>query len=156
MKPGKYYVGDLCYVMHDEWPEVCSLLFRGGRDKEGVGGIFTLKDGREFAIFFTIFGDGGYGTNHSKILSVDSGTIGCILYSDLTESERANFEKNPCALVTDIPDEFIPYRNEEGMYFGPVSVDDPESYPEQDYDNEEDEQDEDEYLEDESWVKEEL
>ena len=26
---GKYYVGDLCYVMHDEWDEVCGLFFKG-------------------------------------------------------------------------------------------------------------------------------
>ena len=37
---GKYYVGDLCYVMHDEWDEVCGLFFKG-RDDHGCNqGVF--------------------------------------------------------------------------------------------------------------------
>lgn len=26
MKAGTYYVGDLCYVLHEDWDEVCSLI----------------------------------------------------------------------------------------------------------------------------------
>ncbi len=44
MPAGKYYVGDLCYVMHDVWDEVCDLMFP--HDNSGVYGKFKLKDGR--------------------------------------------------------------------------------------------------------------
>lgn len=27
MPAGRYYVGDLCYVMDDVWDEVCDLMF---------------------------------------------------------------------------------------------------------------------------------
>jgi hypothetical protein len=27
MPAGRYYIGDLCYVMHDEWDEACALFF---------------------------------------------------------------------------------------------------------------------------------
>ena len=46
---GKYYVGDLCYVMHDEWDEVCGLFFKG-RDDHGCNqGMFELK----YLVLFT-------------------------------------------------------------------------------------------------------
>ena len=28
MQPGEFYVGDLCYVLHDEWDEVCRLIVK--------------------------------------------------------------------------------------------------------------------------------
>ena len=55
MPAGQYYIGDLCYVMHDEWDEVCHLLFgssQTGRIKEGE---FVLKDGRRFACYSTAY-----------------------------------------------------------------------------------------------------
>ena len=30
MRSGTYYVGDLCYVMHPQWDEVCDLMFATG------------------------------------------------------------------------------------------------------------------------------
>lgn len=87
MKAGTYYVGDLCYVMHDEWSEVCDLLFEG-RDDHGCNGEFTLKDGRKFAIYNTAYGDGYYRSNEGFNVGVDSGSIGCILLNDIQESSE--------------------------------------------------------------------
>jgi hypothetical protein len=83
MPAGAYYVGDLCYVMHNEWKEVCELLF-AGRDDHGCNqGVFTLKDGRSFAIFNTCYGDGIYNDNYGNEYPVDAGSIGCILTKDI-------------------------------------------------------------------------
>ena len=30
---GEYYIGDLCYVMHAEWGEVCDLMFAAAGSK---------------------------------------------------------------------------------------------------------------------------
>lgn len=80
---GKYYVGDLCYVMHDEWDEVCGLFFKG-RDDHGCNeGVFTLKDGRRFASFNTKFGDGCYFDQYGNEYGVDAGLIGCIAMNDI-------------------------------------------------------------------------
>ena len=57
---GKYYVGDLCYVMHEEWDEVCGLFFKGRTDHGCNQGEFMLKDGRRFACYNTRWGDGTY------------------------------------------------------------------------------------------------
>lgn len=54
MPKGKYYIGDICYVMRDEWSEVCSLMFNG----DVYDGEFNLADGRRFASMSTMFGDG--------------------------------------------------------------------------------------------------
>jgi len=56
MPAGKYYVGDLCYVMDsDEWSQVCSLIIQG---EKLLDGEFELPDGRRFAIYSTHWGDG--------------------------------------------------------------------------------------------------
>lgn len=90
MKAGKYYVGDLCYVMHDVWKEVCELSF----PPEGmrVQGEFELKDGRKFASFGTAYGDGTYDSNQGTSHSVDSGSIGCILLSDIRDESYSDLE----------------------------------------------------------------
>ena len=85
MTAGQYYVGDLCYVMHDVWDEVCDLLFPD--DVNSQQGEFTLKDGRRFAIYNTNYGDGEYDTSEwGHTIGVDSGTIGCILASDIRDN----------------------------------------------------------------------
>jgi hypothetical protein len=78
MPPGRYYVGDLCYVIEDAWHEVCSLMFAGKGNNEGQ---FTLKDGRTFVIYGTRYGDGTYESNLGTRHSVDAGVIGAMLES---------------------------------------------------------------------------
>ena len=84
MPAGTYYVGDLCYVMSDEeWDEVCSITIK---DNKCIEGEFNLKDGRRFALYGTAWGDGLYNDQYGHSYSVDSGTIGCILESDIKEN----------------------------------------------------------------------
>ena len=81
MQAGKYYVGDLCYVMdNDEWDQVCARTIQG---KSFVDGEFELDDGRKFAIYGTSWGDGGYQDYYGNEYSVDSGSIGCIKLEDI-------------------------------------------------------------------------
>lgn len=88
MPAGKYWVGDLCYVMHEEWDEVCGLFFKG-RDDHGCNeGLFELKDGRKFVSFNTKWGDGGYYDEAENEYGVDAGLIGCILVSDIKQSDQ--------------------------------------------------------------------
>ena len=90
---GKYYVGDLCYVMHDEWDEVCGLFFKG-RDDHGCNqGIFELKDGRKFASFNTKYGDGAYFDQNGEEYGVDAGLIGCIALNDIDLNADGNFTR---------------------------------------------------------------
>ena len=88
MKAGKYYIGDLCYVMHDEWDEFCALTIS---DNQCLTGEFNLADGRRFATFTTRWGDGTYSDQNGKSYDVDAGLIGCIAVEDIDLTHPSNF-----------------------------------------------------------------
>ena len=92
MPAGDYYIGDLCYVMHEEWDEVCSLFFKGNTNGRCNQGEFVLKDGRRFACYNTRWGDGEYRDQFNNRYLVDSGCIGCILVSDIVEMDKRNID----------------------------------------------------------------
>jgi|688.fasta_scaffold143817_2 hypothetical protein len=73
MPAGQYWVGDLCYVLRDQWQEVCEIL------AGGVNGVHTLEDGTQFACFSTAWGDGIYEDGSCNDYAVDAGIIGCVL-----------------------------------------------------------------------------
>ena len=106
MKAGRYYVGDLCYVMHNEWPEVCDAIL----EPDGMNqGEFKLKDGRRFAIMSTKWGDGTYNG-----CWVDSGTIGCIKMEDIRDDTYSLDQITKMARIEDFDRDFTPY-NEDGV-----------------------------------------
>ena len=88
MPAGKYYIGDLCYVMtDDEWEEFCSITIDG---MKCIDGEFSLKDGRRFATYGTAYGDGVYHDQYGHSYSVDAGLIGCILIDDIRANNYDN------------------------------------------------------------------
>ena len=89
MPAGRYAIIDLCYVMHPEWDEFCALTIR---DHQCLDGEFTLADGRRFATLSTAYGDGTYRSNIGTDHSVDSGSIGCILVSDIRDNTYEDIE----------------------------------------------------------------
>lgn len=122
MPSGKYYVGDLCYVMHDEWDECCNLFFQGRKDHGCNEGEFNLKDGRRFANFNTAYGDGCYQSNVGTEHFVDSGSIGCIRIEDIREDISEERIKELGALITfDMP--FNVGREEGEIQFGRMRID---------------------------------
>jgi hypothetical protein len=91
MQAGKYYIGDLCYVMTDnEWDEVCSLTIK---NNECIDGEFQFADGRRFATYGTAYGDGEYRSNLGTVHGVDSGSIGCIRVEDICADKYDNIEQ---------------------------------------------------------------
>jgi hypothetical protein len=88
MPAGKYYIGDLCYVMtNEEWREFCDITLDGQKVKDGE---FQFKDGRRFATYSTAFGDGVYHDQYGHSYSVDAGLIGCILVEDIKADKYDN------------------------------------------------------------------
>lgn len=90
MPAGNYYVGDLCYVLHNEWDEVCEIMFDTPNPSGVRDGEFTLKDGRRFATYSTQYGDGLYNDQFGNQYPVDAGLIGCILLSDIDQDNSDN------------------------------------------------------------------
>ena len=130
MKAGTYYLGDLCYVLHDEWDEVCSIIID---DNRCLDGEFTLKDGRRFAIYGTAYGDGTYKDQSGNEYGVDSGSIGCILLSDIDLDSEGNFLTG--GNIVPFGNDFYTGEQDGKIMFGSLSID---TDPEED-DEEEDE-----------------
>ena len=134
MPAGRYYIGDLCYVMHPEWAECCDLFFPPNASGRGVEGEFTLKDGRRFASFGTAYGDGTYTSSIGTHHSVDSGSIGCIRVEDIRDNAYDNIEHLGAIVEFDQP--FEVFADTGMLVFGHVKI---ETNTEYDWDNEDEE-----------------
>jgi len=134
MKAGKYYVGDLCYVMHPQWTEVCKQLF-ADRDDHGCNeGVFILANGVEFAMFNTRYGDGVYQDREGRDYPVDSGSIGCILVDAVDDNEAWLDGMN----IIDFAVDFEARKRGSEIMFGNIIIDTDPPYEEEDeYDEEE-------------------
>ena len=117
MKAGTYYIGDLCYVMHPEWDEFCSLTCSGDNVLDGE---FNLKDGRRFASFTTKWGDGTYKDEQGNEYPVDAGLIGCINVKDITPSELENLSSGR---VIEFVQDFSTFSAGGVLRFGSVVID---------------------------------
>lgn len=134
MPAGRYYIGDLCYVMHPEWDEFCELTIKGNQCLDGE---FTLKDGRRFASFGTAYGDGTYRSNIGTEHSVDAGLIGCIRVEDIRDDQYDDIEELGAVVEFDQPFEVS---SDQGLIvFGHVQIETAGGYDEEEdcFDDEE-------------------
>jgi hypothetical protein len=138
MPAGKYYIGDLCYVMNDdEWSECVDLFFPPNEQgfPGGAEGEFTLKDGRRFASFGTAYGDGTYRSSINTFHSVDSGSIGCIRVEDIRANKYEDIETLGAIVEFDQP--FEVSADQGLLIFGNVEIetaDDDEEYDDEESD----------------------
>lgn len=146
----KYFIGDLCYVLHDEWNEVCDLTLASTVDPE-TDFFFELADGRAFHMIGTAYGDGEYSDQFGNQYPVDSGTIGAIKADDLKPEELAEALKLGLGAVHEFPYELVELDSEleRGILsFGGVSIDtagymEDEDEDEYEYEEEYDDEDQD-------------
>lgn len=122
MPAGDYYIGDLCYVMHEEWDEVCELFFAGRNDHGCNQGKFKLKDGREFVAFNTRYGDGTYNDQYGNYYFVDAGLIGAIKVADIREPTDAWFPSNGTNILT-FGSDFTCHSDGSKLTFGLTTID---------------------------------
>lgn len=133
MKAGIYYVGDLCYVMtNSEWQEVCQEIYPPGVTEMRDGEFFI--NGKFIAIYGTKYGDGTYEDQEGKQYPVDSGTIGCILVSDIDPSMNV---KDALGNIIEFKEDFETYELNGVLVFDTVRIDtDPrEEDPDFDFDD---------------------
>ena len=117
MQSGTYYIGDLCYVMHDRWDEFCALTCSGHRVLDGE---FNLKDGTRFATFTTQWGDGTYRDELGNEYPVDAGLIGCIRVEDIAPEELVNIKDGR---VVEFVKDFTTFSAGGVISIGTVSID---------------------------------
>lgn len=113
---GEYYVGDLCYVMYPEWSELCDIMFA---EDEMLEGELTVQNKRLF-LASTAYGDGNYADNTGGLYGVDSGSLGIIAVSDISESELPNLIDGR---VIDFTEDFIVTAQHGRFNFGGVFID---------------------------------
>jgi len=134
MKAGTYYVGDLCYVLHDVWNEVCDIIFASNDMCEGE---HALKDGRKFAVYSTRWGDGTYKDEQGRKYPVDAGIIGCILSADVKPmSDDWWTNDTDHGNVIEFTEDFYTSSYDGVLHFGHVTID--TSNDEWDFDSEPD------------------
>lgn len=118
---GKYYVGDLCYVMTDaEWEQFCAITIKGNKVLDGE---FQMPDGRRFATYGTAWGDGLYKDWEGRSYCVDAGLIGCIKVEDIRAEKYDDIEE--LGNIIDFPVDFITTGGRDGngtIQFGRVVI----------------------------------
>lgn len=119
MPAGKYYVGDLCYVMHPEWDEFCDLTISGHACLDGE---FNLKDGRRFATYGTLYGDGVYRSTLGTMHSVDAGLIGCIRVEDIRDPVATDAHMKGLGAIIEFTEPFNTGSLEGTIMFGDVEI----------------------------------
>jgi hypothetical protein len=118
MEAGRYYIGDLCYVMTDaEWTQFCDLTIKGMDCQDGE---FELPDGRKFATYGTSFGDGTYYDQYGNSYSVDAGLIGCIKVNDIRAEKYENLLD--LGAIMEFENPFVTSEHEGQIQFGHVLI----------------------------------
>jgi hypothetical protein len=113
MKAGKYWVGDLCYLVPpNEWEQVVAFLGDGKTPREGE---FDLN-GHRGAIFSTYHGDGVYYDQFGNSYGVDSGTVG------IFPAEVFDSQSKELGTIHDFPEDFIPRSVDGNMEFGHLRI----------------------------------
>ena len=112
---GEYYVGDLCYVMHPEWSELCSIMFA---EDDMVEGELTVQNKRIF-LASTAYGDGTYADNTGRSYPVDAGSLGIIAVVDIAESELPNLNGGH---VIEFAEDFIVTAQHGRFNFGDILI----------------------------------
>lgn len=139
MPAGRYYVGDLCYVIRDrsDWDAVVANAFPDDGDGRGVDGEFTLPDGRRYAMFSTAYGDGTYTDAEGRRYLVDAGSIGCIRLEDIRDldDERIFFDGGQ---IIEFPIPFECDSNGFLITFGHVYINTGDSDYDDDYEGDDD------------------
>ena len=122
-KAGKYYIGDLCYVIPyepvDEWEEFCNLTMDEDTGK-CLDGEFPWKGGKLWCNR-TFYGDGVYNDQDDHQYGVDAGLIGCIPFELCTERNETKMKRLGRVVEFDKP--FTCAYNEGVFKIGHILID---------------------------------
>jgi hypothetical protein len=134
MPAGTYYIGDLCYVLHERWEEFCDISFNS---HERLDGKHQFKDGTEFVAFGTAYGDGAYLDNKGNEYGVDAGLIGAVKVDAIIDQGENNVSFGHIHTF-DAPWEA--YADDGVLHFGKIVID-----TKGEEEDQEDEEDQEEY-----------
>ena len=137
-KAGKYYVGDLCYVINDKhWDELGEKTNWFQNDEQ-----FEFK-GKTVFVSHTAYGDGRFNDYQGREYFVDAGLIGVIPFDIIDDGKTGNGGQ-----IIEFEKDFYASCSDKGIFkIGNITIDtsneDEEEDEEEDYDDEADDWDED-------------
>jgi hypothetical protein len=85
LPPGKYYIGDLCYIMDDDVEGNPYDNVFGGTGYSA--GLYTKENKGSFYVANTAYGDGAYKGSNQVEYGVDAGIIGIVNMNLIKEEE---------------------------------------------------------------------
>lgn len=119
LAPGKYYVGDLCYVIgrnrtkdKDDWMEFLEESYWKVATDTCAGGPVEYKGHKGFAAY-TYFGDGCYFDEEGNEFGVDAGMIGII---PVEACEVPEDQMNSLGHVFEFKKPIHCFRDEHGVF----------------------------------------
>lgn len=122
LEPGKYYIGDPCYVFNNEWSNICDYMFSDSN--ENVGRYDSPKG--YFVIYgSTAYGDGCYEGSDGNEYAVDSGTLGIVPFDAISIDNKLdlNSEFKLYRIVT-FQEPFTVFIDGDGQFnFGRIMID---------------------------------
>ena len=121
MQAGKYYVGDLCYVLPQDIYDTEFIPIYCNRMSVRIG-EWNLASGPKIAVYSTAYGDGTYRDKEGRSYLVDAGLIGCILVNDLVKLGSSNLSGEGGNIIDFVADFNTEYDNGK-IVMGPVSID---------------------------------
>jgi len=142
-KAGKYYVGDLCYVINDKhWDELGEKTNWFQNDEQ-----FEFK-GKTIFVSHTAYGDGRFNDYQGREYFVDAGLIGVIPFDIIDNNEIGDGGQ-----IIEFEKDFYASCSDKGIFkIGNITIDtsneDEEEDEEEDYDDEEEYDDTDDWDED--------
>jgi hypothetical protein len=103
---GKYFIGDPCYAVTDNWDAFCDKSF----EKE------TMTEYKDTPMFChsTAYGDGLFRGSDKKSYGVDAGIIGVVPMSLVTETDKDELKR--LGTVKTFKEDFKCFYN-NGMFF---------------------------------------
>jgi hypothetical protein len=113
MKAGRYWIGDLCYVLGNRWDEVCDIVIDG---HTCLSGEFELN-GVPFAMYSTAYGDGVYSDTDMRSYPVDSGSIGCVLLDDIDDGADITLGN-----IIEFSHDFVTSASDGTIQFGEIEI----------------------------------
>ena len=131
MPAGRYFVGDLCYVISSQWDDFCSKSISPNKDPNNH--IITLNTGVPVAFIHTMYGDGIYSDQFDNSYSVDAGLIGCIKVDDIIDPE-ANTD---LGAIVEFDQAFECFSYNGVLHFGHISIDTDEDEDEEEEEDQE-------------------
>jgi hypothetical protein len=121
-------------MIDTEWDEFCNLTIKG---EKCLDGEFAMPDGRRFATYGTMWGDGLYLDQYDNKYSVDAGLIGCIRVEDINPEKLDGLR---LGTVHEFDTDFVTGggRGSTGwsgvIQFGRVAIETNPDYDDEDYD----------------------